>query len=226
MLYIGANYTYRLSPQYLESYQAQHHLPYTGPEFFVDLKPNESIPEKELLPTRNFIGFGDVAATSRIVATLTALGKKYDLRYGDDIAVTDLHASPVIFVGGFSNSWAMQLTHDLRYTLEQGDRIVDHIDSSKSWQRKADNSNGSSYDYVIISRLLKSRTGGVALVIAGVGSCGNQAAADFISDPAQIAKLLHTAPPGWEHKNMQVVLRTSTINEIPVSTDIQAVYFW
>jgi hypothetical protein len=52
----------------------------------IDLKDGENIPQKEIIPTHSFIGFGDVAASSRIVSTLTRLGAKYDLRYGEDIA--------------------------------------------------------------------------------------------------------------------------------------------
>jgi hypothetical protein len=69
-------------------------------------------------------------------------------------------------------------------------------------------------------------TGSFVLSIAGVASSSNQATADFVSDPRQIAKLLKTAPSGWENMNMQVVLHTTTINDIPTSVDVQAIYFW
>jgi len=74
VLYIGANYAYRLSPRYLESYREQHHLLNVGPEFFVDLDPNATTANKHLWPTNTLIGFGDVAATGRLVVTLTKLG--------------------------------------------------------------------------------------------------------------------------------------------------------
>jgi len=226
VIYIGANATYRLSRSYLENYKRQHQLQNPGLDFLIDLQSSESIPESDLVPTDKLIGFGDVAAASRMASTLAKLGKKYDLRYGKDINITDLESSPAILIGGFSNAWAMQITHHLRYTLEQGDRVVDNNDKSKTWQWKDDEANGQGDDYAVLSRLVHSPTGSFVLSIAGVASSSNQATADFVSNPHQIEKMLQTAPPGWENMNMQVVLHTKTINDIPTSIDVQAIYFW
>jgi hypothetical protein len=226
VVYIGANYAYRISPEFLEEYATQHRLQYSGPEFFIDLDPGGSIQNKNLLPTKNLIGFGDVAATSRIVATLTTFNTKYDLRYGDDIAVTDLSSSPVILIGGFSNPWALQLTRKLRYTLEGGDKIVDRQNPSKTWQITGDESARSGYDYVLVSRLLQADTGSFALVIAGIGSSGNQAAAEFVSNADRLTQALHAAPANWQNLNMQLVLRTRVVGDVPVATDVQAMFFW
>jgi hypothetical protein len=225
IIYIGANTSYRLSRSYLEDYRRQHHIQSKGLDFFIDLQPSESISEKDLVPTDKLIGFGDVAAAARITSTLAKLGKNYDLRYGKDITITDLQSSPVILIGGFSNAWTMQITRGLRYTLEQGDKVVDNRDQSKVWQWKEDEAHGQQDDYAILSRLTHSPTGSFVLSIAGIASSSNQATADFVSDPRQIDKLLQGAPPGWENRNMQAVLHTTTINDIPTSIDVQAIYF-
>lgn len=226
VIYIGGNYAYRLSDSFLEAYRAHQNRPYEGPEFFIDLKDGESIPEREIIPTNNLIGFGDVAASSRIVSTLTRLGAKYDLRYGNDITVTDLRTSPVVLIGGFSNPWAIRLTKNLRFSLESGNKVIDHQDPRRAWPNLNGTPDSPPTDYVVISRLIQSPTGGFTLIVAGVGTVGNQAAADFISDPVSLAKVLKNAPAGWEHMNMQVVLRTNKMNEIPISTEVQATYFW
>lgn len=226
VIYIGANASYRLSRSYLENYRKHHDIQNAGLDFFVDLQPSESISESDLVPTNKLIGFGDVAATARVTSTLAKLGKNYDLRYGNDITITDLQSSPAILIGGFSNAWTMQITRGLRYTLEQDDKIVDNKDKSKVWQWKEDEANQRQDDYAILSRLIRSPTGSFVLSIAGVASSSNQATADFVSDPRQIAKLLKNAPSGWENMNMQVVLHTTTINDIPTSVDVQAIYFW
>jgi hypothetical protein len=226
VIYIGANAAYRLSRSYLETYRRQHDIQNAGLDFLVDLQPSASIPESDLVPTNKLIGFGDVAATARVTSMLAKLGKNYDLRYGNDITITDLQSSPAILIGGFSNAWTMQINHGLRYTLEQGDKVVDSNDKSKIWQWKEDEANQRQDDYAVLSRLVRSPTGSFVLSIAGIASSSNQATADFISDPRQIDKLLRTAPPGWENKNMQVVLHTTTINDIPTSVDVQAIYFW
>lgn len=226
LIYIGASPSFHFSPGYIESYRAQHPERNPGPGTFIDLPSSGSIPTKDLIPFSSSIGFGDVAAAARIASTLVSSGQKYDLRYGSDISISDMRSSPVVLIGGYSNSWTLQITHNLRYTLEFGDRVVDHKDQSKEWQRKVNSKSVHQDDYAVLSRLISSETGNVVLVIAGVGGSGNQAAADFISDPVQLEELLENAPSGWERMNLQVVLHTETINDVPKGADVQAVYFW
>ena len=226
VIYIGANSAYRLSRSYLENYRREHHIQNAGLDFFIDLQPSKSISEADLVPTNKLIGFGDVAAAGRITSTLAGLGKTYDLRYGNDITITDMQSSPVVLIGGFSNAWTMEITRHLRYTLDDIDKVVDNNDKSKVWRRSEDEGNKPQDDYAILSRLTHSQTGGFVLSIAGVGSSSNQATADFVSDPLQIEKLLQNAPPGWENMNMQVVLHTTTIDDVPTSIDVKALYFW
>jgi hypothetical protein len=229
VLSIGSNYSFSLTSGYLESYRRDHHLqPVDTRSFLEGSKSSESIPIKALFPHANQIGHGDVAATARIAWTLAGFGKNYDLRYGNDISISDLHSSPAILIGGFSNRWTLQITRGLRYTLELGPRgswILDHSDSSKKWQAPPEETVVPD-DYAILSRLIHSDTGEFVLVIAGIGTSANQAVADFISDPVQINNLLRSAPKGWERMNMQVVLHTKTVNNVPMSVDVEAIHFW
>jgi hypothetical protein len=219
LIYIGSNYFYRLSNDYLSRYRKAHGIEDTIPSSPIVLSSTDNIPAKDLTWTHSYTGYGDVAATARIVAALTKLGSKYDLRYGDDISISDLHSSPAILLGGYSNLWSIQLTHGFRYTLGHEGKIVDRDDRGKTWQVEPQN------DYAIISRF-KAKTGGYVVSIAGVGAAANQAAADFVSDPDQLGKALHQAPKGWPDKNMQMVLHTALLNRVPISVDIQALYFW
>ncbi len=94
--------------------------------------PSQSISQGDLVPTNKLIGFGRCGgcrAGSHRRCRVSS--QNYDLRYGDDIATTDLQSSPAILIGGFSNTWTMQITHRLRYTLEEGHKIVDNNDKSK-----------------------------------------------------------------------------------------------
>jgi hypothetical protein len=194
------------------------------PSFFADLRPREKIDESDLIPDNRLIGIGDVASASRFISTLTRLNKSYDLRYGNDISFSDLHASHALLVGGFSNTWTLEATRNLRYALEQGDRIVDRKDASKVWLRRADPDGRTQEE--VISRLLRSETGDFALAIGGIDTFSNQAAADCLSDPQQIGALLRTAPHDWENKNLQIVLHTSAVKELPAAANVKAVNYW
>lgn len=226
VIYIGANYSYRLTTRFLDEYRRQRGLVNTGPEFFIDLRSGEKIDESDLIPDNRLIGFGDVASASRVISTLTRLNKSYDLRYGNDISFSDLHASPALLIGGFSNTWTLEVTRNLRYSLEQGDRIVDRKDPNKVWLRKAGADGRTEEDYAVISRLPRSETGDFVLAIGGIDTFSNQAAADFLSDPEQVGAMLRTAPLNWENRNLQIVLHTSAVKEVPAVANVEAVNFW
>src|SRR5262249_40111140 len=136
LIYIGANHSYLLKKDFLDRYRLERHLEDTGQEFFIDLKKGTTIDESELKPISMWIGFGDVAAVARMTSMLTRFNQGYDLRYGNDIAVTDLQSSPTILIGGFSNMWTLEVMHQVRFRLERGDRIVDGKDTSHVWVRK------------------------------------------------------------------------------------------
>lgn len=226
LIYIGTSPSLRFSPGYVENYLAHHpeQDPHGGT--FLGLPSSGSISAKDLVPYNGSIGFGDVAATARVASLLMSLGQDYDLRYGSDISISDMRSAPVVLIGGYTNSWTKQVTRNLRFTLEEGGRIVDRKDSSKEWRTKINLSSLPQNDYALVSRLMSSETGGVALVIAGLRGPGNQATADFLSDPHEVEKILQNAPLGWEKMNMQVVLQTKTINGVPKGADVQAIYFW
>jgi hypothetical protein len=81
-------------------------------------------------------------------------------------------------------------------------------------------------DYAIVSRLLDSKTGGPLIVIAGIQSCGNQAAAEFLTDPVQMRKLSSISRDALEHKNLEFVLHTNLLNGSPASVEIVASRSW
>lgn len=81
-------------------------------------------------------------------------------------------------------------------------------------------------DYAIIARLMDSKTGGPVIIIAGLQSCGNQAAAEFLTDPEQMKKLASIPRDVLERKNLELVLHTSLVKGTPASVEIEAERDW
>jgi hypothetical protein len=73
---------------------------------------------------------------------------------------------------------------------------------------------------------LNSRTGTTVITAAGIGHAGTRAAAEFLTNPQSISSLVKSLPKGWEKENMQIVLRTSVIKQLPSAPDIVATYCW
>jgi hypothetical protein len=160
-----------------------------------------------------------------MVATLTRLNTRYDLRYGSGISVTDFRSGPTILLGGFNNDWTLEMMHQLRFQLQghDHDQIVDEMDKSRVWTRKFPEETFSGDDYAVISRLPRSEMGNPVLAIAGIGMYANQAASDFLNDPDRLGALLKTLPKGWEQKNLQIILHTNIVKDIPGAvTNVEA----
>ncbi|MGC2403043.1 MAG: hypothetical protein WA510_24860 [Acidobacteriaceae bacterium] len=225
LIIMGANRVYRLNNDFLDRYRVEHHIEDTNYESFIDLRKGDVIDESQLRKIE-LIGFGDAAAAARIASMLTRFNKHYDLRYGGDIAVTDFQSSPAFLIGGFSNVWTLEVMRQLRFQLEGYDHIVDKKDPSRSWRRKSDSGTLAGDDYVVISRLIKPETGNFILAIGGIDTYSNQAAADFLSDPDRLDALLKTVPTGWERKNMQIVLHTNVVKEVPTAVNVEAWDIW
>jgi hypothetical protein len=94
------------------------------------------------------------------------------------------------------------------------------------WIRKTNPETFAGDDYAVISRLTSSETGNFVLIIAGIDTYSNQAAADFLDDPQRMKALLVTLPKGWEKKNLQFVLHTSVIKDVPSVVNVEAVNIW
>lgn len=221
LIIMGANRVYRINNDFMDRYRAEHHIENTNEESFIDLKKGEAIDEGELRKTE-LIGFGDVAAAARIASMLTRFSKRYDLRYGGDIAVTDFRSSPAFLIGGFSNIWTREVMRKLRFQLEGYDHIVDNENRARSWKRKSDAGTFAGDDYVVISRLVRPETGNFILAVGGIDTYSNQAAADFLNDPDRLDALLKALPNGWEQKNMQIVLHTDVVKDVPTAVNVEA----
>jgi len=231
LIYSGGAFVYTLSDRYLDTYSSEHHLDDRHRHFFAEFKENEQVPSSDLVPDDHYVPYGDLVAAARLTSTLAQWNKPYDLRFGNDVAFTEFHASPILLVGGFNNAWTMRFTKGLRYGLEYhgvsaNSQIVDEWHREKTWADKVDAETQARDDYALISRLPQAATGGFILSVAGIRMYGTRTAAEFISDPVRIAALLKGAPKGWEKRNMQIVLHTRVVNDIPVSTDVEAVHFW
>ena len=135
------------------------------------------------------------------------------MRFGGDISVGDLRERPAILIGGFNNSWTLEMTDNLRFRFAYLHQIQDRFDKGRSWKANRD----FTEDYAIISRILNSKTGEILITAAGIGQAGTRAAGEFLTSPEDINSLLLAAPKGWEKRNLQIIYCTplsSTVRPI------------
>jgi hypothetical protein len=229
----GSNSVYVLSPKALEKYKLTHsHRQDATPnlETLVPLEELRNLAGDDFLPVKNmYLTTGDASAAAQISSLLGSRHHPYDLRFGTDLSFGDLRHSSAILIGAFNNSWTLNMTDNLRFVYDSGDtpemHVRDRFDSSRSWWPKFSGEKDIE-DYAIVSRILDSKTGSVLITIAGLRQSGTRAAGDFTTSPELIAEFIKQAPKDWSRKNLQIVLHTNVVNDIPASPTVVAAYYW
>jgi len=229
----GSNSVYVLSSKAIKKYKTAHaHGPdaTTNLETVVPLEELRNLSGDDFIPVKDrFLTTGDASATAQISSLLASRHHPYDLRFGTDLSFGDLRNSSAVLIGAFNNSWTLNMTDNLRFVYESGDspemHVQDKFDTSRSWWPKFLGEKDSD-DYAIVSRILDSKTGSVLLIIAGLTHRGTQAAGDFITNPELVAEFIKQAPKDWSRKNLQIVLHTNVVNDIPGTPTVVASYYW
>jgi len=226
LIYVGSNAVYQLSSSYIDAYYREHPRSQNeemGLESYIPLAPGTKIDAQDLFPAKDtFVTIGDVAATTKIVSMLVSREKHFDVRFGNDVAYGDLRQSPTILIGAHNNPWTLTMTEHLRYVFDGHLAIVDRTDSKKRWSAK----DGFPEDYAIVSKVLNSETGTTVITAAGIGYAGTRAAAEFLTNSHSISTLVKSLPKGCEKENIQIVLHTNVINQLPSAPDVVATYCW
>ena len=229
----GSNRVYRLSEEARARYRKVHaHEPGQTPslEVLVPRGDLKSFTGEDFIPVQDtYLTIGDASSTSQIASLLTARRHAFDLRFGSDLSFGDLRQGSAVLIGAFNNSWTLNMTDSLRFVFEGGDspqmHVQDRLDRSRSWWPKVSDGKFSE-DYAIISRILDSKTGSVLVTIAGLDHTGTRAAGEFVTNPQLIGEFVKHAPKDWSQKNLQIVLHTNVVNDIPGLPTVVAEHYW
>jgi len=230
LIYTGSNPVYLPSHELVERYRATHkldELDAQGHEFLVPLTPDQKLSLSDLIAVRDtYVTLGDVSANVAVAAFLARKKRSFDLRSGEDVVFGDFRQSPCVLIGAFNNGWTMQMTGDLGFVLGPGLTIRDRSDASHRWVTLYSPDGKVAIDYAIVARLPHSNTGAPLVAIAGITQSGTRAAAEFITNPQEIKELIKSAPKAWASENVEFVLQTKVVNDIPTTPSVVAVRYW
>lgn len=176
-----------------------------------------------------FVDVGDLKAEARIAALLTQAKRPPIVRIGNDVGFDELKKSPAILVGFSYDRWA-ELNRGLRFYLNPGLNDfygVTDYGVPTPWKISTyPNSLTLDEDYAIVSRILDRDTGQVLVQVSGISRYGTEGAADLITNADLLAQALRDAPPGWQKKNIQIVLHVRVISGSPTAPTVLATHFW
>ncbi|MBZ5725101.1 MAG: hypothetical protein LAP87_08905 [Acidobacteriia bacterium] len=187
----------------------------THPEDFVEL-------------TDQFVGGGDLIATSRLTAMLTRLRRPYRVRVGNDVSFADFRTGPVILVGYSYTRWK-EISRQMRYFIDGSKGPIGITDNGAATNWTLPNlprDRRTNEDYAIVSRVFHPDTHAMLVELAGITQYGTDAAGDLVTSPELMSEALHEAPAGWQKKNLQLVLHVKVISGAPSSPRVVARYFW
>jgi hypothetical protein len=178
--------------------------------------------------TDQFVGGGDLIATSRLSAMLTRMDRPYRLRIGSDVSFHDLRTAPAILVGYSYTRWK-EISSQLRFFIDASRSPVGITDFGKPTQFSLPNlppDRHTNEDYAIVSRVFHPDTHAMLVELAGITQYGTDAAADLVTNPELMAEALRGAPQYWRGKNLQLVLHVKVISGTPSSPKVVATHFW
>ena len=201
------------------------------PVWNLDRDPNASGPPKptDYVPlTDQFVGGGDLLATSRLTAMLTRMKQPYRVKVGNDVSFADLRNGSAILVGYSYTRWR-DISAQMRYFIDGTRRPVGITDNGQptGWALPdLPRDRRTTEDYAIVSRLFHPDTHAMLVEIAGILQYGTDAAGDLVTNADLMAEALHDAPPGWQKKSLQLVLHVKVISGAPTSPKVVKSYFW
>ncbi|SPE43048.1 conserved hypothetical protein [Candidatus Sulfopaludibacter sp. SbA3] len=175
-----------------------------------------------------FVGGGDLIATSRLTAMLTKLRHPYRLKVGNDVSFADMRSGPAILVGYSYTRWK-EISSQMRFFIKDAPGFVGITDngSNTDWNLPdlpRDRHTGE--DYAIVSRVFHPDTHAMLVELAGITQYGTDAAGDLVTNPDLMAEALRGAPKDWQSKNLQLVLKVKVISGAPTSPKVIQRYFW
>jgi hypothetical protein len=175
---------------------------------------------REIIPDPNgYAGMGDTIAATDLAVVFTKFGKSVQMRKSTDLSFSDLRSAPAVLIGAFTNSWTLEMMKEWRFGFEVNDTlgwvIRDRNDSARVWANPALKqelrNRKLTEDYALISRVFEQRSGQPVVSVAGITDFGTEAAAEFISDEDLLAQAFVDAPKQWDHKNLQLIIRTTVV---------------
>jgi hypothetical protein len=230
LIYTGSNPVYLPSRELLERYGTTHQLDdleVRGHEFLIPLDSDQKFGPGDLVAVRNtYVTLGDVSANVAVASFLTQHKRIFDLRSGEDVAFGDFRRSPSVLIGAFNNGWTMQMTGDLDFVFGAGLMIQDRSNPKHSWASAYSSDGKVNTDYAIVARLRHSKTDESLITVAGITQSGTRAAAEFITNPEEIRELIKSAPKAWATENMELILQTKVVSDIPANPTVVAVRYW
>jgi len=200
--------------------------------------PDQMVPENDqttfgdhMSNPYHHVSVSSAIAMARLGGVLHQRSKDYEVKETTETSLTDIRSRSLILVGAMNNQWTMRLLKPLRIHFTFDNSVARILDAENPQQQSwsidfTKPYNTITTDYAIVARFRDATTEGPVLVIAGLGPYGTEAAGEFVQSPQYLAELAAKLPPGWENKNLEVVIKTNVIGAKAGPPILVTTYTW
>lgn len=188
----------------------------------------KSKPEDFQLVPDQFVAVGDLSSLLKLSEMFQRLGHPYQLRVGSDVTFRDVLSSPAVLVGFSYTKWD-EVSRGFRYFIDMDRRPITILDNGKptQWSLATHPDDPKiAEDYAIVSRVFDSDTHNILIQISGISHYGTEAATEFVTNPTLLEEAMRGAAPGWQKKNVQIVLHVKIIGKTPGVPSVVATHIW
>lgn len=202
-------------------------VPVYAPNRDPDAKNPLKVEDFVYLPDHS-VGGGDLIAVSRLSAMLTRMQRPYNVRLGNAVSFHDLRSAPAILVGYSYTQWR-EISSEMRFFIEVSRKFTGITDNGAPTRWSLPNlppDRHTNEDYAIVSRVFHPDTHAMLMEVAGITQYGTDAAGDLVTQGDLLAEALHSAPAGWQQKNLQLILHVKVIAGAPTTPKVVAMHFW
>ncbi len=228
VLCVGQGHTYKLKGDLDRLFESQAELPEGSPG------PAGVVPLSDIVPVWDrTIGINDALTLVRLTALFTTFRKPVEFRGGRSTSFGDLRGRTTVLIGAFNNSWTLSLTGELRFYFDEDTSTGMYLvrdrfhPANHDWEVRGDQQTIQDHpDYAIVSRVFNPTTERAVLVAAGIKGGGTAAAGEFLTNAAYLGKALQNAPPHWEKRNLQFVLKTRLLGGTAGPPQLIAAHYW
>jgi hypothetical protein len=173
---------------------------------------------------------GDMMSTLRVVELLARKGKAFQVLGDRATSYRDLRGRPAVLIGEFNHIWFPRLVSGLRYYLDKdyAKRLYMVRDSFAQGRVIASTTSDENRpeEYVVISRLFPASTEKMVIAVSSMTFRGNAASGDFLTNAAYLRDALKDAPPGWDRKNLQIVIKATLVSGMAGPPRVIAKHYW
>lgn len=175
-----------------------------------------------------FVSMQIATSIAHISGQLERFGETVQTSSSASTELTDLRERPVVLLGGYNNDWTMRLLEPLRFRFAAGpaEVIIDRDHPATKWERDPAQPYSSADDYAIVARFHDAATGGIIVIVAGIGRNGTEAAAQFVTSPHYMEVLRRRVGASLADKNIEAVLKVNVIEGKTGAPSIEEVDVW